>query len=145
MEGIFQRQYLEALEGIGSVVFAGIGTREFHRAFNRLGAGISEKYAIEPRKTGQLLCQRTLIPVIDQVGDMQQRLRGVAQGSHDLRVRVTQGIHCQSSEKIQILLPAVVVQITAIAGYRQNGQPVISRNQEAIFEFGDLIEIHRHP
>ena len=127
------------------MVLARIGARQLYCAFDGLRAGVSEKDAVESREAGQRFRQRRLILVIDQIRDVQQRFRRVAQGSHDLRVRVTQGIHCQSSEKIQILLPAVVVQITAIAGYRQNGQPVISRNQEAIFEFGDLIEIHRHP
>ena len=55
-----------------------VGARQFHGAVRDFGAGVGEEDAIEPGERGELLRERGLIAMVEQVRNVKQRLRFVA-------------------------------------------------------------------
>ena len=91
------------------MVFARIRPRELHSSLDRFGSGIPEENPVEPRHLRQLFRQWGLVSVVNQVGDVQQRVGGIVPHGHDLRMCVTQRINREPAEKIQVPFALLVV------------------------------------
>jgi len=124
------------------VILPGIDPRQLDRAFDDLGASIPEESAVESCQPTQFLGQRRLIAVVEQIRDVQQRLRLVAERGHDLRVGITQRVHRQAAQEVQILPAAIIIKITALTPDRQNRQAIVSGDQHPFFEFDDFFKVH---
>ena len=138
---VFERQDLDAIE-VSGMLLAGIGARQFHRAVGDLGARVGKEDALEPGQRSKLLGERGLIGMVEEIGDVEQRLRLVAQDGENLRMAVAERVHRQPTQKIQVFPAALVVEIASLSPDRQDGQAVIGRNQHALLEFCDFFEFH---
>ena len=116
---------------------------QLQRAFNRLGAAVGEKRAIQPRRVAQLLGQQSLILVVIKVGDVDDLGRLVANHLHDAGMRMTQRVDAQPGQEIEIALALDVKDVHALAA--RNGQRIagIGVQQILLFPIDNLL-VGRH-
>ena len=99
---------------------AAVGLGHFERAFHRFGARIAEKHPRKPAPLRQFFRQRPLVRVVIQVGRVDHLGRLFAQHLQDPRVRMPQGIHANTGDRIEIAAPFRVVDVAALsAGQNQ--------------------------
>ena len=129
-------------------------TRQFDRTFNRLSPAILKKRAelfsgraVSGRAAGesaQLLGQRSLILVVIKIGDVNQASSLLANRLHDSRMRVSQRIHAQARNKIEIAPVVEVVKKHALPPRQHNGIPVVSPQQIPPLQLRNLFKcFHR--
>ena len=119
------------------------GTHQLQRAFNRLGAAVREKRAVQSRCSAKLLGQQSLVLVVIKVGDVDGLRRLVANNLHNARMRVAKRIDAQAGEKVEVTAALDVINVHALAA--RDGQRVtgIGVQQEFLFAIDDIL-IGRH-
>ena len=111
VKGIFQRDDFELL-GVDGVA---VRADHLERAFHGLRAGVGEEGALEAARLGQALRQRTLVLVIVKIGAVDQQAGLLADHLEEARVGVSQRVHADSGDEIQIAAAFRVVDVAAFA------------------------------
>ena len=103
--------------------------RQLQRALDGFRAAVAEKHAVHARPGGQLARQRPLVRVMVEIGDVDYAGRLTPHDAHQARMRVTQRVDREAAQKIQILLPARIVQIAALPAREHHRRPLVGGHQ----------------
>src|SRR3984957_7819559 len=105
---MFLRGGVRSLVGRGSVE-----PRELQRTFDSFGAAVREEDVVQSRPLREFFRERPLERVVIKVRKV-NRARGFAANRlHDARMRVTQRIHGDPAEKIEVFFAAGIKYIAA--------------------------------
>src|ERR1700704_518667 len=114
--------------------------REFDRSLHRLGAAIRKEGAIESRKLAQPLRQLPLVLVVVEIRKVNGPPRLLPNGLNDARMSVSQSIHTQPGDEVQILFALKVEKENTFAPLKGNWVPIVCGKEIASLKFSDLIE-----
>src|SRR5215471_18817475 len=137
VEGVFECQQTPLGFVAVMVVGAGKGTRELKCALPGFGATVTEKCAIEAGDFPQAFRQFRLVLVIEEIRRVNQLAGLPLQHFLNRRMRMTERIHADSAEKIEIALAGRVPEIDTLATGEQDFLPIVSRQQELFFSTND--------
>ncbi len=115
-------------------------TRQLDGAFHGLGATVREEDAIETRKLAQALGQLSLIFVVIKIRQVNDAGGLLADGLHDARMRMTQSIHTQAGNEVEILFAFEVVEKNTFAALEAYRIAVVGGEKKTLFKINDLIE-----
>ena len=87
--------------------------RQLQRAFDRLSAAVGEKHAVQPGPFREFARQRPLKGIVKQIRDVHRASRLPAHHAHQSRMRISQRIHGDAREKIEIFASLRIVEVAA--------------------------------
>src|SRR5262249_43129084 len=102
-------------EPLGPALDRVVLARSLDGAFERLGAGIAEEHQIREGRGAQSLCEPLALRNAEQIGDVPDLLRLLAEHLDEMRMRVTERAHRDAGGEIQIALPIGRRQPSALA------------------------------
>jgi len=92
-----------------------VRARHLDRAFNRLGARVTEESPLQATGFAQFARQRSLVFVVVKIGGMDQQGGLVANHFHNARVRMAQCINADSRDQIEVPVLIDVIEPAALA------------------------------
>ena len=120
MKGILNR---EDLDLIPRIVLIPVRADHLQRTLHRLGSRVAEKRALQPADLGQPFRQRSLELVIVKVGAVNELRRLIPDRLHDARMPVSQRIHADSGDEVEIALPRQIVNIRPLSAAQNQRIP----------------------
>ncbi len=110
-----------------------IGPRELQSAVNRFSAAIREKDAVEARPLRELFRERPLKRIVKQIRSMNRAPRFASNRAHKPRMSMSERIHGNTGEKIEILAPIRVVHAATAASREYDRWALIRVHQMTSF------------
>jgi hypothetical protein len=142
VEALLQREKLSADVHALAAFKARVGARQFQRALPCLRARVGEEDTVKPRALGQAHRQLRLPLVIVEVRSVDERPALPRDRFDDGRMIVTQGIHADPAQQIEIAIALLVDDVHAFAADKQDGAPIVRGKQQSGFRSLNLFELH---
>src|SRR5215831_10018681 len=135
MKRLIQRQYSEFRPRICP--------RKLEATFDRFRTAVREERSVETRNLAEFLCQPALIFVIDQVGNVNRSLDLLPENLFDPRMVVSERIHGDAGEEIQISFVLFVDEVGSASAICQQLIPAVGSKEIFLFQFFYVRQLHK--
>src|SRR5208282_783466 len=113
-------------------------TRQLDGAFHCFGSAVRKEDPVKARKPAKAFGELSLVFVVIEIRNVNDPSRLLADGLHDARMSVPEGVHPQPGHEVEILFALEVVEENTFAALKAYGIAVVGGEKKTLFKIGNL-------